>query len=99
MAAAASVLAAIAYYRHSCNPDPNAYSGDWWLHWVLSPATWISGFFAFGSCAALLLPARMHHAPARWIVTSSVLGVLPIAAYLGAVFGPYLLLAALGVHD
>jgi len=99
VAAAASVLAAIVGYRHSYHPDPHTYADDRFLHWVLSPTTWISGFFAFGSCAALLLPARLHHTPARWIAASVVHGVLPVAAYLGTVFGPYLLLALLGVHD
>ena len=98
MVAAVAVVISVAYALH-CRNTGAADPADRMLMWVLSPATWIIGAVTIGSLAALLLPARMHHTPVRWIALSLAVGVFPVLVYLVGEFGGYVLLDLLGVSS
>ena len=91
------VALAATYTAHfrSADGDP----ADRGVTWMLAAPTWIIGAVTIASLAALLLPARLHHRPARWIALSLTIGIGVILAGLVAEFGGYMVLDLLGVSS
>jgi len=90
------VALAATYTAHvrSADGDP----ADRGVTWMLAAALWVIGAVTIASLAALLLPARLHHRPARWIALLTI-GIGVILAGLVAEFGGYMVLDLLGVSS
>ncbi|SEG94190.1 hypothetical protein SAMN05216223_12971 [Actinacidiphila yanglinensis] len=86
------ILAAVYTLRfHSTD----GIAADRTLTWMLARPTWVIGAATIASIASLRLPARLHHAPLRWIALSLAIGIAAVLAALTAEFGGYLLLGLL----
>ena len=78
-------------------PSTDGDPADRAVTWMPAGPTWAIGVFTITSLAALLLPSRLHHTPARWIALSVAIGLGAVLVGLAAEFGGYMMLHLLRV--